>query len=69
MRHCSRCTNQNKAINIIENKMKTSCMDRKIKGVTAIMIHDFKMKFEPISSRETTGITTERDKSHGMVFA
>ena len=54
MGHRARCTNQNKAINSIENKMKTSCMDRKIKGVTAIMIGDFKMKFEPISSRETT---------------
>ena len=54
MGHHARCTNQNNAISNIENDMKTSCMDRKNKGVTAIMIGDFKMKFEPISSRETT---------------
>ena len=54
MGHRARCTNQNNAISNIEIDMKTSCMDRKNKEVTAIMIGDFKMKFEPISSRETT---------------
>ena len=45
---------QNKAISNIEQKLKEKCLDKRNRGVTAIMIGDFKMKFEPMSSRETT---------------
>ena len=54
MGHRARCTNQNKAISQIEEQMKRDCLDKRNRGVRAIMIGDFKMKFEPMSSRETT---------------
>ena len=53
MGHRARCTNQNLAITEIEKQMKEDCMNKR-KGVKAIMKGDFKMKFEPMSSRETT---------------
>ena len=53
MGHHARCTNQNLAITEIEKQMKEDCMNKR-KGVKAIMIGDFKMKFKPMSSRETT---------------
>ena len=54
MGHRARCTNQNKAISDIEQKMKDDCLDKSNRNVTAIMIGDFKMKFEPMSSRESS---------------
>ena len=50
--HSSRCTNQNKAIQKIHQDMIKECYF-KPKSVTALMIGDFKIKFEPLSSRET----------------
>ena len=54
MGHRSRCTNQNAAIDDIDDRMKTECINGNEKGMTALMIGDFKMKFEPISTRETS---------------
>ena len=54
MGHQAWCTNQNKAISNIEQKLKDNCLDKRNRGVTAMMIGDFKMQFEPMSSRETT---------------
>ncbi len=54
MGHQARCTNQNKAIREIEEQIKRDGLDKRNRGVQAIMIGDFKMKFEPMSSRETT---------------
>ena len=53
MSHSARCTNQNKAIQKIHDDMINECYTRS-KSVTALMIGDFKMKFEPLSSRETS---------------
>ena len=53
MAHCSKCTNQNKDIDKIYNNMIDKC-NAKTKSVTALMIGDLKMKFEPLSSQETT---------------
>ena len=52
--HHARCVNQNKALSDIEERLKSQCLDESFFGCTAIMIADFKMKFEPMSSRETT---------------
>ena len=39
----------------IEEKLKVACMNNKTnKDITPIMIGDFKMKFEPLSSRESS---------------
>ena len=54
MGHRARCTNQNKAISNIEQKLKEKCLDKRNRGVAAIMIGDFKIKFEPMSNIETT---------------
>ena len=54
MAHKARCCNQNRAIEKIHEKMKESCVKSKGKNIIATMIGDFKMKFEPLSARETT---------------
>ena len=54
MAHRVRCTNQNTALQKIEDGMIDKLKQTDGKLVQAIMIADFKMKFEPISSRETT---------------
>ena len=54
MGHRVRCTNQNKAISSIEQKLERDCMDATKKSISAIIIGDFKMKFDPLSARETT---------------
>ena len=53
MGHHEKCTNQNTAISLLEDRMKEECMKNNNTNVTAIMIGDFKMKFKPISARET----------------
>ena len=54
MAHKARCTNQNHAIEEIHLKMKKTCIDSNGKDIVALMIGDYKMKFEPMSQRETT---------------
>ena len=53
MGHRARCTNQKLAITEIKKQMQVDCMTKR-KGFKAIMIKDFKMKLEAMSSRETT---------------
>ena len=54
MAHKVRCSNQNNAIEEIHQKMKQDCINSNGKDVVALMIGDYKMKFEPMSQRETT---------------
>ena len=54
MGHRARCTNQNRAIDDVHNRMKEECISGIKKDITALIIGDFKMKFEPMSTRETT---------------
>ena len=54
MSHKARCTNQNFAIDEIHAKMKQKCTESNGRNIIALMIGDFKMKFEPMSQRETT---------------
>ena len=54
MAHKARCTNQNHAIEEIHQNMKKMCIDSNGKQIVALMIGDYKMKFEPMSQRETT---------------
>ena len=54
MAHKARCANQNKAIEEIHSKLKRQCTSSNSNEITAVMIGDYKMKFEAMSSRETT---------------
>ena len=54
MAHRTRCCDQYLALEKTEEEMKRKLKESNGKHVQAIMIADFKMKFEPISSRETT---------------
>ena len=54
MAHKARCTNQNLAISEIEKDMKRKCLEGNNNDTHAIMIGDYKMKFESLSSQETT---------------
>jgi len=54
MAHKARCANQNKAIEEIHSKLKRQCTSSNCNEITAVMIGDYKMKFEAMSSRETT---------------
>ena len=54
MAHVARCVNQSHAIAQKEESIKQLCFDSKGKQVHAMLIIDFKMKFEPLSSREST---------------
>ena len=54
MAHKARCANQNKAIEEIHSKLKRQCTSSNGNEITAVMIGDYKMKFEAMSSRETT---------------
>ena len=54
MTHRVHCTNQNIALDDIHSRMKREYMDDSNKKVTALMIGDYKMKFQPIFTRETT---------------
>ena len=53
--HRARCLNKNIPIRKLEERLKVACMNNRMnKDITAIMIGDFKMKYEPLSSREST---------------
>ena len=54
MAHKVRCTNKNIAIKRIENNMITKLKESNGNHIQSMMMVDFKIKFEPISSRETT---------------
>ncbi len=54
MAHKARCANQNNAIEEIHNMMKKKCISSNGYVIVALTIGDYKMKFEPMSLRETT---------------
>ena len=54
MAHKMRCKCQNIAIDKLDEDIKNRCILSNGKDVVAILICDFKMKFEPVSARETT---------------
>ena len=54
MGHRMRCTNQNEAINKLKDDMVKKLLESNGTDVCALMIIDFKMKFEPASARETS---------------
>ena len=54
MSHRARCKNQVDAIQSIDDRMKQKLLDSDGKYILGSIIADFKMKFEPMSSRETT---------------
>ena len=54
MGHKACCTNQTSAIKCIEEDIKQRCIDSKGSNVRGILVMDFKMKFNPISVREST---------------
>ena len=54
MTHKVRCTNQNYVIDEIHQKMKNTCIDSNGKNIVALMIGDYKIKFEPMLQCETT---------------
>ena len=66
MAHKARCTNQNHAIEEIHQKMKKTCIDSNGKNIVALMIGDYKMKFEPCHSRRQLSIIMEREESPDM---
>ena len=53
MSHKARCNNENYAIDKIHAKMKQKHTDSNGKNIIALIIGDCKMKFEPMSQRET----------------
>ena len=55
MGHRATCSNQNIAMGIFEERLNIVCMNtRTNEDITAIMIGDFKMKFELLSSSKST---------------
>ena len=54
MGHQMRCANQNYGIDKIKKQMVQKLIESNGREVQALMIIDFKMKFEPISARETS---------------
>ena len=54
MGHKARCSNQSQSIRNIEEGLKDKCSKSKGDKVEALLIMDFKMKFNPMSSREST---------------
>ena len=54
MGHKARCKNQSEYIKQVENDMKELCIDSKGENTTGLLVMDFKMKFDPISAREST---------------
>ena len=54
MAHSMRCTNQSMAIKKLHSEIQNECMSTKGVKTRAILIVDFKMKFEAKSARETT---------------
>ena len=54
MAHQARCQCQSVAMSMIENGIKQACVESKGNVVKALIIMDFKMKYEMKSTRETT---------------
>jgi len=54
MAHVCRCTCQSQYLSFIDQGLKRECMFTKGKKTKALMIIDFKMKFETMSVREST---------------
>ena len=54
MAHQARCKCQSVAISTIENDIKEKCVQTKGNVVKALIIMNFKMKYETKSTRETT---------------
>ena len=54
MAHICRRTSQSAEINKVVETLKAKCISSKGAVVYALMIADFKMKFETLSSREST---------------
>ena len=54
MGHRSRCTNQRISIKSVEENFKQLCIESKGNDVRGVLVMDFKMKFNPIHSREST---------------
>ena len=52
--HRVRVANQQKAIYKIEEEMKQECLENKISSKHALVVIDWKMKFESMSARETS---------------
>ena len=46
--------NQSEYIKQVENDMKKGCFDSKGEDIRGLLVMDFKMKFNPISAREST---------------
>ena len=54
MGHKVRCKNQSKCIKQVDNDMKKLCHNSKGEDIRGLLVMDFKMKFNPISAREST---------------
>ncbi len=54
MGHQSQCTNQSTSIKSIEKKIQKLCVKSKGDDIRGILVIDFKMKFNPINTREST---------------
>ena len=54
MAHVYRCTSQSAKINKVVETLNEKCISSKGDVVYALMIADFKVKFETLSSREST---------------
>ena len=54
MGHKARCKNQSEYIKQVEDDMKKVCIDSKGEDTRGLLVMDFKMKFNPISAREST---------------
>ena len=54
MAHNARCSDQNNSIEDIHQEMKRDYINSNGKDVVALMIGNYKIKFESISQRETT---------------
>ena len=54
MGHNARCKNQSEYIKKVENHMKKVCIDSKGEDIRGLQVMDFKMKFNPITARESS---------------
>ena len=54
MGHKARCKNQSEYIKQVENDMKKVCIDSRGEDIRGLLVMDFKIKFNPISAREST---------------
>ena len=54
MGHKAQCKNQSEYIKQVENDMKKVCIDSRGEDIRGLLVMDFKIKFNPISAREST---------------